>query len=92
MVWGCMVNSSVWSIFAIDETLDSGKFQTLQLNDLPPASKLSEMAVKIIQDNASYHVSNIVDGDRTLEDNNVRVLGEPAQSPDMNPAYSRPSF
>ena len=86
MIWACMTFKGMGLAFKIDEILDSTLYcqilkeelmQTLDYYDLPTDKVLFQ------QDNDPKHTSKLATN--TLEELNIKTLGWPAQSPDLNP-------
>jgi len=86
MIWACMTFKGMGLACKIDETLDSTLYcqilkeelmQTLDYYDLSTDKVLFQ------QDNDPKHTSKLATN--TLEELNIKTLGWPAQSPDLNP-------
>lgn len=84
MVWGCFSYAAVGPLHRIDGIMDSLMYRDIMENVmLPYASEEMPLKWTYQQDNDPKHTARIVK--RWFEDNNVSVMGWPAQSPDLNP-------
>lgn len=84
MVWGAFSYFGVGPLFWIKETMDQVKYREI-LSDvmLPYATENMPDSWVFQQDNDPKHTARAVK--RWFEDNNVRIMGWPSQSPDLNP-------
>jgi len=86
MVWGCMTWEGVGNLCRIDGGLDGSLYQTILEEDLLGTLEwygLSKGDVIFQHDNDPKHTAKSTQ--EWIEDNDIRMLGWPAQSPDLNP-------
>lgn len=84
MVWGCFSYNGVGKLHFIEDIMDGAGYCNILSNNL--LSSVNKMKLKnfiFMHDNDPKHKSRIVKA--FIEENNIRVLDWPAQSPDMNP-------
>ena len=86
MVWGCFISNGVDNIYHIYSHMDSNLYCQILKKDLLGIIRWYEMDKENItfqQDNDPKHTAHLTK--QWFEDNNIRVLDWPAQSPDLNP-------
>lgn len=85
MVWGCMAASGIGRLHICEGMMNATKYKdVLQTKMLPSARTLFQMDDWMFQDdNAPCHRARLVK--RWMEENEVRTINWPAQSPDLNP-------
>lgn len=83
-VWGCFSWSGVGPLHFIDGTMDRFVYRDILQNVMLPYAEW-EMPLRFIfqQDNDPKHSSRLVQ--EWFQDNGIRVMQWPAQSPDLNP-------
>lgn len=83
-LWGCFSWNGVGPLHPINDTMDRFVYRDIMQNVMLPYAEW-EMPLRFIfqQDNDPKHSSRIVQ--EWFQENNVRVLQWPAQSPDLNP-------
>lgn len=83
-LWGCFSWNGVGPLSFINDTMDRFVYRDIMQNVMLPYAEW-EMPLRFIfqQDNDPKHSSQIVQ--EWFQENNVRVLQWPAQSPDLNP-------
>jgi len=86
MVWGCMGWEGVGDLAEVEGRMDANQYVDILENHLLPSmeeSGVPEEDVIFQQDNDPKHTSK--KAKKWMEDNNIRVLDWPPQSPDVNP-------
>jgi len=86
MVWGCMLSSGVGNLCRVDGGLDAELYQRILDEDLLSSIEwygLERSDIIFQQDNASSHVA--ASTRQWFQNNRIRVMKWPAQSPDLNP-------
>lgn len=84
MIWGCFSSCGVGPLIRIEGIMDAEKYKEILLRAFN-TDFMDNLPIKWIfqHDNDPKHTSRVVK--KWLEDNNIRVLKWPAQSPDINP-------
>ena len=82
MVWGGIFGEQVIPLYRVRGTLNSERYTELLSDALLPVINHSEVELTYQQDNARCHVSR--HSLQWFQNNGVRLLTWPAQSPDIN--------
>ncbi len=86
MVWGCMGWNGVGQLAEVEGRMDANQYVDILQNHLLPSMEESGFSAKDLifqQDNDPKHTSK--KAQKWFEDNDIKVLGWPPQSPDLNP-------
>lgn len=83
MFWGCFSKSGLGPLIAIEGNLNSESYLNLLKNQVLPNIRRSNPNFTFMHDNAPCHASRAVKA--FLDQEGVRTLKWPAQSPDLNP-------
>ena len=84
MVWGCFSYYGVGKLVFIDGIMDAARYCNILANNLISSAKELNMNEFIFQqDNDPKHTSKLAKS--YFEENKIKVMPWPAQSPDMNP-------
>jgi len=84
MVWACFSYSGVGNLVFIDQKVNSLTYQQILVENLKESAKMMLLQDFIFQqDNAPAHSSKLIK--KIFEENKIKLLPWPAQSPDLNP-------
>jgi len=85
MVWGCMAYNGIGRLEFIDDRMNAELYCEILDNNLFQSADQLHMPSDFIfqQDNDSKHTARLMA--KWMDENDVRLLKWPAQSPDLNP-------
>ena len=84
MVWACFSYHGIGKLVFVEENINSLKYQQILVENLVNSAKMMGIQDFIFQqDNAPAHSSKLIK--KYFEENQIKLLPWPAQSPDLNP-------